>query len=157
MSIEARIAQLGIKFPDTPAPLANYVLARVSGDRLYLSGHLGKRDGEVVTGKVEEEISRHDAYELARGAAVDLLASARAALGTLDRVAGVAKVTGFVNSSLDFTDQSSVINGASDLLVEVFGPERGRHARSAIGVAQLPRGATVEVEAIFELEVAAPA
>jgi len=152
MSIEARVAQLGIALPEVPAPLANYVLARVSGDRLYISGHLGKRDGEVVTGKVDDSVSRHDAYELARGAAIEMLASARAAMGSLDRLAGVAKVTGFVNSSAEFTDQSAVINGASDLFVEVFGPESGRHSRSAVGVAQLPRGAAVEVEAIFELE-----
>jgi enamine deaminase RidA (YjgF/YER057c/UK114 family) len=153
MSVEARVAQLGIAFPEAATPLANYVLARVSGDRLYVSGHLGKRDGDVVTGRVDEHITRHDAYELARGAAIDMLASARAAVGTLDRLVGVVKVTGFVNSSADFTDQSAVINGASDLLVEVFGPEHGRHARSAVGVAQLPRGAAVEVEAIFEVDV----
>ena len=157
MSIEERTAQLGIAFPEPTTPLANYVLARISGDRLYVSGHLGKRDGEVISGKVDETVSRHEAYELARGAAIDMLACARAALGTLDRVTGVVKVTGFVNSAAGFTDQSAVINGASDLLVEVFGTDHGRHARSAVGVAELPRGAAVEVEAIFELETYARA
>jgi len=151
MSIEDRIVQLGLVLPEAPAPLANYVLARVSGAHLYLSGHLGKRDGTVVTGKVDADVNRTDAYELARTAAIEMLASARVALGTLDRIRGVVKVVGFVNSSPDFTDQPAIVNGASDLLVEVFGPEHGKHARSAVGVAQLPRGAVVEVEAVFEI------
>lgn len=151
MSIEDRIAQLGLSLPDAQAPLANYVTARLSGERLYLSGHLGKQDGVVVKGKVDSDLSRHEAYALARAAAIDLLASARQELGTLDRVENVLKVVGFVNCAPQFVDLSSVVNGASDLLVEVFGPDRGRHARSAVGVAELPQGAAVEVEAIFEV------
>jgi enamine deaminase RidA (YjgF/YER057c/UK114 family) len=152
MSIEERVVQLGLSLPEGQAPLANYVLARESGERLYVSGHLGKRDGTIVTGKVDTDVGRNEAYELARSAAVEMLASARHALGTLDRLRGVVKVTGFINSAPEFTEQSAIVNGASDLLVEVFGPDSGRHARSAVGVAQLPKGAAVEIEAIFEVD-----
>jgi enamine deaminase RidA (YjgF/YER057c/UK114 family) len=131
------------------------VTARQSGNLLFLSGHLGKRDGTVVTGKLGDELDTDAGYDLARSAAIDLLGTARAALGTLDTVA-VIKLTGFVQSASTFTGQPAVVNGASDLLVAVFGQERGRHARSAIGVAQLPLGAAVELEAIFEV-VGAPA
>jgi enamine deaminase RidA (YjgF/YER057c/UK114 family) len=150
-SVEDRLVHLGLTLPEAPAPVANYVLARRSGDHLYLSGHLGKREGALLTGKVGQDVERNEAYEAARAAAVEILASARTALGSLDRLQGVVKVTGFVNSAPDFTDQSAIVNGASDLFVEVLGPERGRHARSAVGVAQLPRGAAVEIEAVFEV------
>ncbi len=155
MSVEERLAELHIDIPETTTPVANYVTARRTGNMLYLSGHLGKRDGAVVTGSVGDDVDTDTAYDLARRAAIDLLGTARAALGTLDTVT-VVKLTGFVHSAPAFTEQSAVINGASDLLVSVFGPERGRHARSAIGVAQLPLGAAVELEAIFEV-VDAPA
>src|ERR1700684_4168718 len=155
MSIDDRLAELRIVIPETTAAVANYVTARRMGDMLYLSGHLGKRDGTVVTGSVGDDVDTDTAYDLARRAAIDLLGTPRAALGTLDTVT-VVKLTGFVHSAPAFTEQSAVINGASDLLVSVFGPERGRHARSAIGVAQLPLGAAVELEAIFEV-VDAPA
>jgi len=152
MSIEDRLAQLGLTLPTPQAPLANYVTARAVGDRLYTSGHLGKLDGVVVVGAVGADVSPLDAYNAARAAAIDILASARQAVNTLDRVRGVVKVTGFVHSATDFTDQSSVVNGASDLFVEVFGPVGGRHARSAVGVAQLPQGAAVEIEAILDID-----
>jgi enamine deaminase RidA (YjgF/YER057c/UK114 family) len=152
VSAEARLAALGITLPDAVTPLATYVTARRSGKHLYLSGHLGKRDGVPVTGAVGDSVTREEAQELARLATIDLLASARTVLGTLDAVRAVVKVTGFVRSAQSFTEQSFVINGASDLLVEVFGEERGRHARSAVGVAQLPLGAAVEIEAILEVE-----
>ena len=155
MSVDDRLAELHIDIPETTTPVANYVTARQTGNMLYLSGHLGKRDGTVVTGSVGDDVDTDTAYDLARRAAIDLLGTARAALGTLDTVT-VVKLTGFVHSAPAFTEQSAVINGASDLLVSVFGPERGRHARSAIGVAQLPLGAAVELEAIFEV-VDAPA
>lgn len=150
MSVDSRLAELGITLPETAAPVANYVLARRSGDLLFLSGHLGKRDGKLVRGRVGADVSRDEAYQLARGAAIDLLATAHAELGSLDQVRRVVKLTGFVHSADDFTEQSAVINGASDLFVEVFG-EVGKHARSSIGVAQLPLGAAVEVEAILEV------
>jgi enamine deaminase RidA (YjgF/YER057c/UK114 family) len=150
VSVDDRLAELGIVIPESTAPVANYVTARRSGSLLFLSGHLGKRDGAVVTGRLGEDVATDAGYDLARSAAIDLLGTARAALGTLDSVA-VVKLTGFVQSASTFTEQSAVINGASDLLVAVFGQERGRHARSAIGVAQLPLGAAVELEAIFEV------
>jgi enamine deaminase RidA (YjgF/YER057c/UK114 family) len=155
MGIDARLSELGIVIPESTAPVANYVTARQSGNLLFLSGHLGKRDGTVVTGKLGDELDTDAGYDLARSAAIDLLGTARAALGTLDTVA-VIKLTGFVQSAATFTGQPAVVNGASDLLVAVFGQERGRHARSAIGVAQLPLGAAVELEAILEV-VGAPA
>lgn len=150
MSIDARLTELGIVIPESTPPVANYVTARQSGNLLFLSGHLGKRDGAVVTGRLGEDVDTDSGYDLARSAAIDLLGTARAALGTLDTVA-VVKLTGFVQSGPAFTGQPAVVNGASDLLVAVFGQERGRHARSAIGVAQLPLGAAVEIEAIFEV------
>jgi enamine deaminase RidA (YjgF/YER057c/UK114 family) len=155
MSIDDRLAELGIVMPETTVPVANYVTSRQTGNLLFLSGHLGKRDGAVVTGKLGEDLETDAGYDLARNAAIDLIATARAALGTLDTVA-VVKLTGFVHSAPGFTGQPGVVNGASDLLVAVFGQERGRHARSAIGVAQLPLGAAVELEAIFEV-IGAPA
>jgi enamine deaminase RidA (YjgF/YER057c/UK114 family) len=155
VGVDDRLAELHIVIPETTTPVANYVTARQTGGLLFLSGHLGKRDGTVVTGRVGDDVDTDTAYDLARRAAIDLLGTARATLGTLDTVA-VVKLTGFVQSAPAFTEQSAVINGASDLLVAVFGPDRGRHARSAIGVAQLPLGAAVELEAIFEV-IGAPA
>jgi enamine deaminase RidA (YjgF/YER057c/UK114 family) len=142
---------LGIELPAASAPVANYVMTRRSGSLLFASGHVCKRDGAVVTGQLGDTVSRDDGYALARATILDILASARAALGSLDRVIAVVKLTGFVNSAATFTEQSVVVNGASDLLVEVFGDERGRHARAAVGVAQLPLGAAVELDAIFEV------
>ena len=150
MGVDDRLAELHIDIPETTSPVANYVTARQTGNLLFISGHLGKRDGAVVTGTVGDDVDTDSAYDLARRTAIDLLGTARAALGTLDTVS-VIKLTGFVHSAPAFTEQSAVVNGASDLLVAVFGPERGRHSRSAIGVAQLPLGAAVELEAIFEV------
>lgn len=152
MSTEQRIAELGIELPATSAPVANYVMTRQSGSLLFVSGHVCKRDGTVVTGRLGDSVSRDEGYALARATMLDILASARAALGSLDRVTAVVKIAGFVNSTTTFTEQSLVVNGASDLLVEVFGDERGRHARAAVGVAQLPLGAAVELEATFEVQ-----
>jgi enamine deaminase RidA (YjgF/YER057c/UK114 family) len=150
MNIDARLTELGIVIPETTTPVANYVTSRQSGSLLFISGHLGKRDGTVVTGRVGDDVDTDTGYDLARNAAIDILGTVRAALGTLDTVA-VVKLTGFVQSASTFTGQPAVVNGASDLLVAVFGHERGRHSRSAIGVAQLPLGAAVEIEAIFEV------
>jgi enamine deaminase RidA (YjgF/YER057c/UK114 family) len=150
MTIDARLTELGIVIPETTTPVANYVTSRQSGNLLFISGHLGKRDGTLVTGRVGDDVDTDTGYDLARNAAIDILGTVRAALGTLDTVA-VVKLTGFVQSASTFTGQPAVVNGASDLLVAVFGHERGRHSRSAIGVAQLPLGAAVEIEAIFEV------
>jgi enamine deaminase RidA (YjgF/YER057c/UK114 family) len=151
MSVDDRLAELGITLPPATSPVANYVSTRRSGNLLFVSGHLSKRAGKVVTGKVGEDVDAQAAYDLARLAALESLGSVRAALGSLDDVT-VVKLTGFVNSAPGFTEQPAVINGASDLLVEVLGTERGAHARSAIGVAALPLGAAVEVEIIFEVD-----
>lgn len=152
MSIEQRIAELGIDLPAASAPVANYVTTRRTGNLLFVSGHVCKRDGAVVTGQLGDTVSREEGYALARATALDILASVRAALGSLDRVTAVVKLTGYVTSAATFTEQPFVVNGASDLLVEVFGAERGTHARAAVGVAQLPLGAAVELEAVFEVE-----
>jgi enamine deaminase RidA (YjgF/YER057c/UK114 family) len=150
MTIDDRLADLGIVLPATTAPVANYVSTRRSGNLLYVSGHVSRRAGAVVSGRVGEDIDTKTAYELARLAALDILGNVHAALGSLDDVT-LVKITGFVNSAPGFTEQPAVINGASDLFVQVLGAERGAHARSAIGVAQLPMGAAVEVEAILEV------
>lgn len=150
MSVDDRLAELGIVIPPSTPPVANYVSTRRVGNLLFVSGHVSKRDGAVVTGKVGADLDTKAGYDLARLVAIDILGTVRAALGSLDEVTFV-KITGFVNSDPGFREQPAVINGASDLLVQVLGPERGAHARSAIGVAQLPLGAAVEVEAILEV------
>lgn len=150
MSVDDRLAELGIALPASTAPVANYVSTRRTGNLLFVSGHVCRRDGAVVSGRVGDDIDTQTGYDLARLAALDVLGTVRAALGSLDDVTFV-KITGFVNSAPGFTDQPAVINGASDLFVQVLGNERGAHARSAIGVAQLPLGAAVEVEAILEV------
>lgn len=151
MSVEQRLAELGVELPAASAPVANYVMTRQSGSLLFVSGHVCKRDGAVVTGRLGDSVSRDEGYALARATMFDVLASVRAALGSLDRVNAVVKIAGYVTSAATFTEQSLVVNGASDLLVEVFGAESGTHARAAVGVAQLPLGAAVELEAIFEV------
>ena len=145
-----RLAALGLTLPQPLAPLASYLPARRAGDLLYLSGHVSRADGTVVAGVVGDDIDPATAAILARAVALDLLASAAAALGSVDNIAGVLRITGFVRSAPGFGGQPGVINGASDLFVDLFG-ERGRHARSAIGVGELPLGAAVEIEAIFEI------
>ncbi|MGA7987390.1 MAG: RidA family protein [Candidatus Dormiibacterota bacterium] len=150
MSVDDRLAELGIVIPPSTPPVANYVSTRRVGNLLFVSGHVSKRDGAVVTGKVGADLDTKAGYDLARLVAIDILGTVRATLGSLDEVTFV-KITGFVNSDPGFTEQPAVINGASDLFVQVLGPERGAHARSAIGVAQLPLGAAVEVEAILEV------
>jgi enamine deaminase RidA (YjgF/YER057c/UK114 family) len=149
-NIEQRLEEIGVVLPEPGTPVANYVTARRSGTLLFLSGHVSRRDGKVASGKLGETMSRDEGYALARAAAIDMLANARSVLGSLDNVT-VIKLVGFVNSSSDFTDQPAVVNGASDLLVDVFGAERGKHARSAVGVNALPLGAAVEIEAVFEV------
>ncbi len=150
--IEARLRALNIELPPPPKPAANYVSAVASGNLLFLSGQ-GPRnsDGAYLTGKVPTEVSPEAAYDGARRVGLGLLATARAELGSLDRVRRVVKLLGMVNAAPDFGGHPAVINGCSDLLVEVFG-DAGRHARSAVGMASLPVGISVEIEAIFEIE-----
>jgi enamine deaminase RidA (YjgF/YER057c/UK114 family) len=149
--IEARLHELKIELPAPPKPAANYVPGVVSGDWLFLSGQ-GPRavDGTFQCGKVGSDVSLDEAYARARMVGLGLLATARQLLGSLDRVKRIVKVLGLVNAVPNFTQHPAVINGCSDLFVEVFG-DAGRHARSAIGVASLPLNISVEIEAIFEL------
>ena len=145
-----RLAALGLDLPPVAAPLASYVPAVQSGRQVYISGQLPLVDGQLLeTGKVGAEVSPERANELAAACALNALAAVDALVG-LERVSKVVKVTGFVAAADGFTAIPSVVNGASDLLGAVFG-EAGRHARSAVGVAELPLGAPVEVEVIFEL------
>ena len=151
MSAEARLKQLGIILPSVPTPVANYVPYRIAGNLLFLSGQ-GPRDdnGNAMTGKVGADVSVEEGYKRARRVGLGLLAAMRQSLGTLDRVDAVLKVLGMVNAVPDFKDHPRVINGCSDLFVEVLG-DAGKHARSAVGVAQLPLGVAVEVDATFEI------
>lgn len=152
MSAEARLAELGIELPSPPRPVANYVPAVQVGDLLFLSGHGPLLpDGTRVNGKVGRDLDVAQAKEAARLTGLGLLATLRTELGSLDRVAGIVKVLGLVSSADGFGDQPAVLNGCSDLLVEVLG-ERGKHARSAVGVAELPAGMCIEIELIARVE-----
>lgn len=150
--IEARIAELGVTLPQAAAPAANYVPFVRTGNQLFISGQIPMGpDGIQFQGKLGAGTSIEDGQAAARLCAINLLAQAKAALGDLDKVVRLVKIVGFVNSTPDFGDQPKVMNGASDFLVEALG-DRGRHARSAVGVAGLPFGVAVEVEAVFEVE-----
>jgi enamine deaminase RidA (YjgF/YER057c/UK114 family) len=150
-TIDARLAALGVTLPDAPAPAANYVPYVVSGKTVYVSGQISQDANGFIVGKLGAGLQIADGAAAARACALSLLAQARkAAGGDLDRIARVVKLTGFVNCTPDFLDQPKVINGASDFIVEVFG-DKGRHARSAVGVPSLPFGVAVEIEGIFEL------
>ena len=152
MSAEARLKQLGLVLPNVPSPVANYVPFRVAGNLLFLSGQ-GPRDdaGNALTGKVGAEVSVEEAYRRARSIGLQLLSTARQALGSLDRVEAVLKVLGMVNAVPEFRDHPKVINGCSDLFVEVFG-DAGRHARSAVGNVMLPNQISVEIEGIVAVK-----
>jgi enamine deaminase RidA (YjgF/YER057c/UK114 family) len=153
MSIEARLAELGIVLPEPAAPVAAYVPAVEARGLLHISGQLPFVDGSLVTGRLGEDVSLDQGYVAARACGLMILAQAKAALGSLDRVSQVVKLGGFVNSTGDFTDQPKVVNGASELMAEVFG-DAGKHARSAVGVPMLPLGAAVEVDAILAVSPA---
>jgi enamine deaminase RidA (YjgF/YER057c/UK114 family) len=152
MSAEARLKELGIVLPPVPTPVANYVPYRLTGNLLYLSGQ-GPRDekGVNLTGKVGKDVTVEEGYRRARLIGLGLLAATRHALGSLDRVDFVVKLLGMVNAVPEFTDQPKVINGCSDLFVEVFG-DAGRHARSAVGMGSLPGQISVEIEAILAVK-----
>ncbi len=137
---EQRLSELGLKLPEAPQPVANYVPFLLSGDQLFISGQISKDGaGRVLTGLLGDDVSIEDGQAAARHSALNILAQAKAALGSLDRIAQVLRLTGFVASTPGFSDQPKVINGASDLLVAVLG-DAGRHTRSAVGVASLPIG-----------------
>jgi enamine deaminase RidA (YjgF/YER057c/UK114 family) len=149
--IEERLAELGITLPPAPQPVASYIPVKVVGDLAWVAGQIPMQDGAVtVAGKVGGEVTIDDANAGARRCALQALSALQAALGTLDRVKGIVKLDVFVASATGFTDHPKVANGASDLLVEVFGDE-GRHARAAVGVPELPLGAAVEVALLVQV------
>jgi enamine deaminase RidA (YjgF/YER057c/UK114 family) len=149
---ETQLERLGIELPEVTAPVANYVKAVQTGNLLFLSGSGPKKpDGEYIVGKVGQELSIEEGYEAARITGINHIATLKSELGDLKRVKRIVKVLGMVNSTPNFIDQPKVINGFSDLMVEVFG-ERGKHARSAVGMASLPTGIAVEIELIVEIE-----
>ena len=152
-NIDARLAELGLVLPQPAAPVAAYVPVVISGGLAHVSGQLPFVDGKLVTGRLGEDVSLELGVEAAQACGVMILAQLKAALGSLDRVVQVVKLGGFVNSAGDFTDQPKVVNGASELMVAVFG-EAGKHARSAVGVPVLPLGAAVEVDAIVAVRPA---
>ena len=151
MKVEQRLAELGIVLPEAQTPVANYVGAVLTGNLLFLSGRGPvAADGTLHTGIVGQDVGVEDAYRHARLVGLQLIATMKAELGDLDRVARIVKLLGMVNAVPGFGQQPEVINGCSDLMVEVFG-DRGRHARSAVGMGSLPRNITVEIEAIVEV------
>ena len=151
-AFDLRLSELGLVLPPPPKPMANYLPFVRTGSLLFVSGN-GPRtpEGTFKQGKVGADFTAEEAYEHAKLVGLTLLASVRSALGSLDRVKRVVKLLGMVNAMPEFTDHPRVINGCSDLFVEVFG-EAGRHARSAVGMTSLPSQITVEIEAIFEVE-----
>jgi enamine deaminase RidA (YjgF/YER057c/UK114 family) len=152
MSVHDRLEHLGIVLPQAAAPAANYVPTVVHHGLLHISGQIPFDEaGQLIRGRLGEDFTTKEGAAAARRCGIGLLAQMNAALGTLNRVNRVVKLGVFVNSTPDFTDQPKVANGASDLMVEVFG-EKGRHARSAVGVAALPLGVAVEVDAIIAVD-----
>ena len=148
--IDARLAELGITLPAVATPVAAYVPAMISGNLVFTAGQLPVVDGTLLaTGKVGAEVSASKAAELARVCALNALAAAHSVLGSLDKVTRVVKVNGFVASAPDFIGQPQVLNGASEVLAEIFG-DKGQHARAAVGVAVLPLDSPVEVDLILE-------
>ena len=150
--IDARLAELGIALPEPAAPAGAYVPYVVTGSLVFVAGQITLENGEIkYKGRLGESLNVDDGYAAARLCGLNLLAQVRGACaGDLDRVKRVVRLGGFVNSAADFTDQAKVINGASDLMVEVFG-DAGRHARAAVGAPSLPLGVSVEVDGIFEI------
>ena len=152
MSITKRLQELGVNLPDAPAPAANYVPFVQVGNILYVSGQISNDPNGFITGKLGAGMAVEAGADAAKSCAISLLAQVKAACdGDIERLIRVIKLTGFVNSTPDFTDQPKVINGASDFLVEALG-DAGRHARSAVSAPSLPLGVAVEIEGIFEIK-----
>ena len=152
MQVETKIEELGLTLPTPGTPMGNYVPGVRTGNLVFLSGvGPGRPDGRQWSGKVGRDYTVEEGYEAARGCALNLLGNLKSVIGDLDKVARVVKVLGMVNADPEFTSPPAVINGCSDLLVEIFG-ERGRHARSAVGMAALPNAIPVEIEMIVEVE-----
>lgn len=151
-SIEQKLTGMGLTLSVPTKPVANYVKAVRTGNLLFLAGHVSTRaDGSAITGKLGKDLTVEQGYEAAKATTLSLLTTLKAELGNLDRIRRIVKVTGLVNSTPDFPDQPKVINGCSDLLVALFG-ERGKHARSAVGMAALPANYAVEIEVVVEVE-----
>lgn len=148
--IDARLKELGISLPTPLTPRANYVQYVVTGKLVFVSGQISNDGGKVITGKLGQDVDIETGQKAARICAINLLAQLKAACGDLDRVTRVVKIGGFVNGTLDFPNSPQVMNGCSDLLVEVFG-DAGKHARFAVAVASLPVNAAVEVDGVFEI------
>jgi enamine deaminase RidA (YjgF/YER057c/UK114 family) len=149
---EERLERLGVELPLSIPPAGNYVRAVQTGNLLFLSGHLPDSAGEpIYKGKLGHDLSTEQGYEAARQAAINMLGTVRASVGSLDRVLRIVKLLGMVSSTETFIEQTTVINGASDFLSEVFDEEIAPHARSAVGMMQLPRGNCVEIEGVFEV------
>lgn len=149
---EKKIKELGIELPEPTAPVANYLKAVTTGNLVYMAGHgPALPEGGYITGKVGTDLTIEEGYAAARQAGIAILASLKNEIGDLNRVNRIVKVLGMVNATPDFGNQPEVINGFSDLMVEIFG-ENGKHARSAVGMGSLPRGISVEIEVIFELK-----
>ncbi len=150
-SIRDKLAALNITLPAVSAPAAAYLPFVQTGNLVFLSGHLAKKDGAVIVGQLGKNVTTAEGKLAARAIAIDLMGTLQAAVGDLSRVKRIVKLMSLVNSTADFTEHHLVTNGASELLVEVFG-DAGKHARSAFGVAQIPMGACVEIEMIAEVE-----
>ena len=151
MTVAQRLADLGITLPEVAVPAAAYVPFTRTGNLVFLSGHIARRDGKPWVGQLGREIGTAEGQAAARAIAIDLLGTLQAAVGDLERVRRIVKVMSLVNSVSTFTEQHLVTNGCSELLVQVFGADVGAHARSAFGVAQIPLGACVEIEMIAEV------
>ncbi|RKT27961.1 enamine deaminase RidA (YjgF/YER057c/UK114 family) [Roseovarius halotolerans] len=150
-NFEEKLANLGVTLPDAPAPAANYVPYVQVGDMLYVSGQISKDGDRLITGKLGDDMDTPAGAEAAKVCAIALLAQVKAACGgDLDRLKRVVKLTGFVNSTADFSEQPQVINGASDFLGEALG-ETGKHARAAVSAASLPFGVAVEIDGVFQI------
>lgn len=149
--VETKLRSMGIELAAAPAPVANYVRAVRTGNLVFLAGHPPiQPGGELVRGKLGQSLTVEEGYQAARLAGLALLASLKSEIGDLNKVSRIVKVTGMVNATSSFSEQSQVINGCSDLLVEIFG-DRGKHARAAVGMASLPLGMAVEIEMIVEV------
>ena len=150
MNVNDKLKELGITLPPVATPAAAYVPFVRTGNLVFLSGHIAKRDGKPWVGQLGKTIATEEGKQAARAIAIDLMGTLQAAVGDLDKVKRIVKLMSLVNSTPDFTEQHLVTNGASELFGEVFG-DKGAHARSAFGVAQIPMGACVEIELIAEI------
>lgn len=149
---EKKLADMGVTLPEAPAPAANYVPYVLAGDMLFVSGQIAKEGDTLLTGKLGADLDVAEGAKAARACAIALLAQVKAACGgDLDRLVRVVKLTGFVNSTADFTQQPAVINGASDLIGEALG-EAGKHARAAVSAPSLPFGVAVEIDGVFQIK-----